>query len=230
MKKLKLAVILSTFVLVAGCSGRTTGQANTTKPETESNTEETTNNTESSLPEELSGLTKDENPDIVVTAAVLERMAILPGSTFRVSITVENKGEKAVTYSKGSGSYSIPAALLVQAEGLQPILPQDRLGAATADYQTGRLEPGDTLRFEYFIRAIEPAADFDQYTIDLYLDNQKYIADVSWEDLQKDHPDLAAAAPGSYEVRAFFMYHMSDDAFAEATGFAEGTFSVSVTK
>jgi len=177
------------------------------------------------------GLTENEYPGLEITATVLERMAILPGSVIRVNIVIENTGDQTVTFTQGSGTNTIPEALLVTADGLQPILPEDRLGISTMDFNVLQLLPGESVQFDWFVLAAEPNADFDNATRELFMQDELYVADLSWEELQEKVSDLTAAAPGSYDIHVYFRYLVGDeeaDIFGGDTGFTQTTFSVTI--
>ena len=164
-----------------------------------------------SFEEKLAGLTENEYPDLVVTAAVLERMAILPGSTFRVNVVIENQGEETVTFVIGSGSNVVPDALLINPEGLQPMRPVEGLGIATMDFQVDFLEPGEVLNFDLYVRAIQPNVNFANYSFELFQSEQEFIGDMDWETLSQRFPDLIAVAPGSYTISVYFLYSIAPD-------------------
>jgi len=177
-------------------------------------------------PAVIEGLIRDEYDGLEFSVNVLERKAILPGTPFQATLLVENKGDKTVTYVHGSGSFEIPEALFLYSGILQTVLPKDRLGVMTADYQTATLEPGDSLLFRLNVMAIEPDPDFDAYTLELYSDDGIYIFDMEWAALQERFPGLVAAQPGNYVLKAYFLYRVYDenepfDAFSGPTGFAE---------
>ena len=182
----------------------------------------------------LEGLVRDETSGIIVTAEVLERMAILPGMVFRVTVVVENTGDRTVTYTHGSGSWETPEAVFLRSGGLQPILPPDHLGVATMDFNIRELHPGESVRFSFNVIAIEPAEDFDMRTHNLFMENQTYIADLGWEDLQARYPDLTAVPQGSYTVEAFFLYTIADGddpfiAFGGPTNYAMAVCEVGIS-
>ena len=161
--------------------------------------------------EMLEGLTENEYPELVVTAAVLERMAILPGSTFRVNVVIENQGEETVTFVRGSGSNVVPDALMIRAKGLQPIFSMDNLGIATMDFQVDFLEPGEVLNFDLYVRAIKPNENIFDYTFELLQSDQEFIGDMEWETLSERFPDLEAVAPGPYTISVYFLYTVAPD-------------------
>ena len=184
--------------------------------------------------EEMTGmLTENEYPDLEVTAVVLERMAILPGSTIRVSVVITNNGDQTIAFVHGSGSNEVPDALKMVSEDLQPILPHVPFGIATMDFRVETLEPGESLNFSLFVRAIEPNEDFNAYTFSWYMDNQTYIGDADWESISQAFPNLKEVEPGPHSVSVYFFYSMVDssdvDIFgAEATGFNRTTLEIFV--
>ena len=236
MKKLKFVIVIAVLLVTSGCTGNMTGKDRTTQTESELNTqsEEASEENAEATRNRLKGLVLNEYPDLEITAAVLERKAILPGAVFPVNITVKNNGDRSIAYVRGSGSYEVPEALVIDAAGLQPILPVSHLGIATLDLRTEYLEPGEQLEYIWYVRAIEANDNFDQYTHDLYTEEQSYIGDLSWEELKDTFPDLIAAAPASYDIYVYFTYYIldteSENLFSETTGYAESIFSVSVTE
>ena len=178
-------------------------------------------------------LTENEYPDLEVTAVVLERMAILPGSTIRVSVAITNNGDQTIAFVHGSGSNEVPDALKMVSEDLQPILPHVSFGIATMDFRVETLEPGESLNFSLFARAIEPNEDFNQYSFIWYIDNQTYIGDADWESISQAFPNLKEVEPGPHSVSVYFFYTIVDssdmDIFgAEATGFNRTTLEIFV--
>ena len=185
------------------------------------------------IEDSIEGLTKDEYPDLVVTVAILERMAILPGSTVRVNVAIENRGEETIAFVKGSGSNIVPDALLMSAEGLQPIVTAGTHGMiATMDFNIEILEPGESLNFNLYVKVIEPNINFDDYTFKL-LEDGKDIANVDWGELNSMFPDLVKAAPGHYTINVYFLYKVVGegdfDMFGVSpTGFNVGTIELTV--
>jgi len=182
----------------------------------------------------LEGLTKDEYPGIEMSADVLERMALLPGMPVPVTVVVQNKGDKTVSYVQGSGSFETPQALFLRSDSLQPVIPRDQLGIMTMDFVTKELKPGESLLFKFSVMAIEPNAGFDGNTQALFLDEETYIADLEWPALQERYPDLTAVKPGSYTVSAFFIYTMASgdgeaDIFGGGTGYAQADCAIGIS-
>ena len=181
----------------------------------------------------LNGLNHNLYSGIEMSADVLPRAAIHPGSTVPVTVVISNTGDKTVVYTHGSGSADTPEAMHVRIPGLQPILPKDWLGAVTADFQSKELKPGETLNFTTFVRAIEPHASFNEYTHSRFTEQGTYIGDVEWEELQSLHTGLTAAAAGSFTGHAFFRYYVLDegdemDLTREAEGYASTEFTITI--
>ena len=187
----------------------------------------------SQIEEMTAMLIENEYPDLEVTAAVLERMAILPGSTIRVSVAITNNGDQTIAFVQGSGSNEIPDALKVISNDLQPILPHASFGIVTMDFRVDTLEPGESRNFSLFVRAIEPNEYFNKYSFDWYINNQTYIGDEDWETIHQEFPDLRAVQPGPHKVSIYFFYTIVDssdmDIFGvEATGFNRTTLEIFV--
>lgn len=247
MKKIKLAFILGGAAVFLLTACRATPDTKTTETESaaisESASETAAVKEESIVPEtstentardKLEGLTKDEYTDLTLTADVLERKAILPGSSIPLTVTITNNGDKTLIYTQGSGSFETPQALFLEIPKLQSILPKDYLGAATMDIRNGELPPSETLKYTMYIRAIEPNADFTDYTYDKWDKDQIYVANMEWTDIQREFGDLKAAAAEMYEGSVYFLYTVQDEENANpmpsATGYAKCTFSISVTE
>lgn len=248
MKKLVSIFVLAALVLAAGCNstGSRAGEPSAAPeviigeqdiPKGEAPAPES--GEESSMAEEsrdpLEGLTKDEYDGLEITAAVLVRRAILPGSVLPVTVVVTNNGDRTVAYTQGSGSSQTPQALVVQFDGLQPVLPEDHLGPMTMDFVTKELEPGESIQFVMNVLAVKPNESFDKYTYDLFNEEQTYIANLEWQDLQERYPDLAAAEPGSYEGTVSFRYSIVEGEgenrlFGSDSGYAQAEIAVSVTE
>ena len=186
-----------------------------------------------SIEEMTAMLIENEYPDLEITAAVLERMAILPGSTIRVSVGITNNGDQTIAFVHGSGSNEVPDALRLVSEDLQPILPPTPFGIATMDFRVETLKPGESLDFSLFVRAIEPNEDFNLYTFNWYMDNQTYIGEADWEAISQKFPSLKEVEPGAHRVSVYFFYTIVDsgdvDIFGiEATGFNRTTLEIFV--
>ena len=185
------------------------------------------------LEELTEGLTENEYPDLVVEAVVLERMAILPGSTIRVSVTIANEGEETVTFVKGSGSNVVPDALRIFSDDLQPILTPDRLGISTMDFVVETLEPGETLNYSLYVMAVKPNENIDNYAFQLLADGEGYIGELGWERVSQLLPSVMEVESGAHSVSVYFFYTIVNseemDMFGmEATGFNMTTLEIFV--
>ncbi|MDL2234339.1 hypothetical protein LJC63_12295, partial [Ruminococcaceae bacterium OttesenSCG-928-L11] len=200
-----------------------------------------TSASEEATPEEeeennpLKDLIKNQYEDLEITAAVLLRRAILPGSSIPVTVAITNNGDKTIFYTQGSGVFETPQALRTQFDGLQVVLPKDHLGIATMDFVTKELAPGESLEFVVNVLAIEPNEQFASYTYETYNEDEIYIADMEWPDLQEKYPDLTAAAAGSYTGTVNFLYTLpaedgAADPFSGATGYAQAEVTIGVTE
>jgi len=203
-------IILTTLLFITGC------QAGGTPSD---DTDTATVQDDGSVPDVLEGLTLNEYDGLEFTVNVLERKAILPGTPFVATVTIENKGDQTISYIQGSGSFTIPEAVFLYSGNLQTVIPQDHLGIATADFVTHDLKPGESLMFKLDAMAIEPHPDFRAYTFEMF-DEQVYIADMDWTDLQGRFPELVPAQPGNYMLKAYFLYSIADEnaQFAALTG------------
>ena len=255
MKRKQLPILLLSAVLLAGCTGTGGTSAETPTAEVttavdETSTAETsagiTPNTTETVQETstgdetteadinpYAGLTLNEYEGLEMTAAILPRNAIIPGITVPVTIVITNTGDQTVSYVQGSGSFTTPQALHLETAGLQPILPQDHLGAATMDYVIKELKPGESLNYVLNVKTIEPNENFDNYTYDLFNKDQQYIGDMDIAELFETYEDLKPAAAGAYEGTATFVYYLAEDTenvnvFGEATGYIQTPFTISV--
>ena len=178
------------------------------------------------------GLTENEYHGLEMTVAVLERMAILSGSVFRVNIVIQNNGDETIAFTHGSGSFSIPDALRVFSADLQVIPPEDRMGIATTDFQVKELLPGESLQFDWYVLAAEPYANFDMATMDLFMQDQVAMADLSWGEIQEAIPGIVEVAPGSYDINVYFRYHISGGdemaLFGEDTSYIRSVLTVGI--
>ena len=181
----------------------------------------------------VEGLVRDEYDGLEITASVLERKAILPGFGVPVSVTVKNTGDKTISYVQGSGSHTTPSALVVEVDGLQTARYKDHLGAATMDFVTKDLKPGEAVSFVAYVMTIEPHPDFSKYTDELFGDGQQYIAEADWSALQERFGELKAAGNGVYDGRAYLRYSIQEDGGGltltqEPTGFSQGDFTINI--
>lgn len=256
MKRKQLPILILSAVMLAGCSGTGTPATDpaavtetTTAGETADtgssaeiipNTIETAQETVASTADDeavtdpYAGLTLNQYEGLEMTAAVLPRNAIIPGSTVPVTIVIANTGDQTVSYVQGSGSFTTPQALHLEITGLQPILPKDHLGAATMDYVVKELKPGESLKYILNIKTIEPNENFNNYTYDLFNKDQAYIGDMDIAELFDTYEDLKPVAAGAYEGTATFVYYLADDSetanvFGEATGYVQSPVIIPVT-
>ena len=235
MKKYLILLILAT-VFATGCTtGPKTQAAPDPSPEPQPDNQPPGVQEAGPAPDFLADLTKDEYDGLDFSVNVIERSAILPGMVFQATVLVENKGDKTLSYTQGSGSFETPDALVLYSDTLQTVLTRDRLGIMTMDFVTNELKPGDNLLFKLPVMAIEPSPDFNACAFELF-GEELYIADMEWPDLQERYPDLAAVEPGAYTLKAFFRYSIREggeagqfDAFGGDTGYAEAECTVSVS-
>lgn len=244
MRKAFLSFVLAVMLFViAGCG--TNNQANDIKltseaPESTETPAEAPTEPPTSIPPALSikqrlgNVVKDAYTGIEIDAFIRERKAILPGFAIPVTVVVRNTGDETIDYVQGSGSYQTPEAVFIGVDGLQAVLPKDHLGPTTLDFRTQELKPGDELEFTMYVMAIEPDPNFDTYSIEMYSDNERYIAEQEWQELQEEFPDLIPAASGSYQGHAYFIYYVrgesgASDFTTEPTGYAQYDFQISVS-
>jgi hypothetical protein len=245
MRKVSIIAVLFLMVLMTGCSGKEDKSKLESDTElqtqwaTEESTEtlleesESTINQESEEPlskkeqirEVVSGLEKDEYPELEITVAEKE-MDALPGDTVNIEFTIENTGTKEISYTHGSGSRQIPQALMYETDGLQTIMPKDYLGAATLDMRMKILAPGEKLELTAAVRVMEPNDSFDEESYKLYQEEEKYIGDMTWDELHEKYPDFAAAKAGTYHAQIYFLYSVleeetKDTLLTEATGYTQ---------
>ena len=235
MKKYLIVLIIAT-VFAAGCgTGQKAQEPAEPSPEPGPDNQSPGMQEGGSAPDFLEGLAKDEYDGLDFTVNVLERSAILPGMVFQATVLIENKGDKTLSYTQGSGSFETPDALTLYSDTLQAVPPQDRLGIMTMDFVVNELKPGDSLLFKLPVMAIEPDPGFGTYAFELF-GEEIYIADMEWTGLKERYPDLKAAEPGAHTLKAFFRYSVSGgdeaggfDAFGGDTGYAEAECVVSVS-
>lgn len=243
MRKAFLSSVLAVMLLmIAGCG--VNNQANDIKlapeaPESTEIIEEAPTEPPAEIPpapdieQRFGNAVKNAYTGIEIDAFIRERKAILPGSAIPVTVIVRNTGDETVDYIQGSGSYQTPEALFIGVDGLQAVLPKDHLGPMTMDFRTLELNPGDELEFVMYVMAIEPNAKFDTYSIEMYSDSNKYIAERDWQELQEEFPDLLPAESGTYQGQAYFIYYMRgesgvSDFTTEPNGYAEYDFQITV--
>lgn len=258
MKKVIAIALMLTLSLsaLAGCGSGPAAQATdpgteptpsaevATPTPTEAGGEETQAPEETLPPEEtespeaptiasmLEGLEKNAYESLVFTAEAAGEPAA-PGAAIPITVTVKNEGEETVVYVQGSGSHTTPDALLLEAEGLQAVKAKDKLGIATMDYVVKELKPGEELTFTLYVMAIEQHEQFDTYSYELNGED-KYIAEMSFAELQEKYPELTAAAPGEYSGSVYFRYFTKaageDSLFGEANSYAQAEFAITVAE
>jgi len=221
-KKLVLvpAFILSILLLTTGCQAYGSDTPEEQTPEAQPPTVQGGG----SVPDVITGLTVNEYDGLDISVNVLERMAILPGNVFQATVLVENNGDKTVSFVQGSGSFQTPEAIFLYSDTLQTIIPQDHLGIMTMDFVTQELKPGESLLYKLDVIAVKPNPDFDAYTFEMF-DEGTYIGDMEWSVMQERFPGLVAVEPGSYSLKAYFLYRIADEneqfaAFEGPTGYA----------
>lgn len=183
----------------------------------------------------LAKLTKNEYPELSIAAEITEKSAILPGSAVKVTITLKNNGDKTIVYEHGSGTFETPQALFMRTSDLQPVIPKDHLGVATMDFQNKELKPGEEKTFDLHLIVIKPNDEFATMTHTVFDSENKYIVDLEWDVLHDKYPSLEKAAVGDYTGEVYFTYYVMEEgatmsATAEPTGYAEASFSLTVTE
>ena len=235
MKKqlpLTLTLIIAIILITTGCQvygqeSADPSQDQTAEGQTPSVQEDSTE------PDAIAGLTQDEYDGLTFTVKVLERNAILPGMSFTATVLVENTGDKTISYVHGSGSFETPEAVFLYSDSLQPVIPADHLGVMTMDFATYVLEPGDSLLFKLNVMAVEPNPNFDDLTFEMFNEGT-YIADMDWDTLHGLDPSLVAVQPGSYTLKAYFLYRIHDEndpfsGFDGPTAFAVAETTITVS-
>lgn len=183
------------------------------------------------LEKQLKDLELDSYPELTIDAAILERKAILAGTSFEVHVTIKNEGDKTVIFPHGSGTAEIPDAVYVYSDGLQTVIPAGNLGPMTMDMRYNELAPGETAEFVYTLMAVEPNKDFDEFTWDAFSgENSTYIADLTPEELAERFPELTFVTPDTYDIHAVFLYSVAgeEDPVGNPTSYAEKTIQVSI--
>lgn len=212
MKKLILTITALIFALT-GCAAGTappTGQPMSGESESEIVPPGGGDGllSELAVPGQAEGLVPDLYDGLVMTAEVVTEGNIPPGGAFEVAVGLENTGEMTVAYVQGSGRWATPQSLFGEAEHLQYVLPRDNLGIATMDFVVKFLEPGERADFKLVFMAVEPTEGFTELTHNLFYEQNKYIADLSPDNLSEMFPELAFTAPGEYEAGAFLLYSL----------------------
>ena len=179
----------------------------------------------------LRDLIRDQYGELELTVAVSDYEEVLPGSTIPIIITIANNGDEKISYTVGSGSFEVPRALILNIPDLQPVLPKSHLGAVTMDLMYKELPPGDQVQYTLFVRVIEPNDNFVNYSHQLWLEGEEYIAYVEWPALLEKFPGLKAAQPGDYEGYIYFLYALGDvesHIMLGETGYTRVNFRISV--
>lgn len=247
MKRLVL-IMLAMTMLLSGC-GNNKNSAKGKEPKDDVSSkvsEDAASSEESSKPdpvversakenieEQIATLQKDIYPELQITAAVLERKAILPGDIFKVSISVTNSGTKDVSFENGSGSYAVPESIKIYIDGMQVIPQQDRLGPVTLDLSYKSIKAGETLTFDYYVAAIKESDEFMDIASQFFIEQDKYIGDMSPEELLKAYPDLVVSDNGGYQGQVFFTYMAPSesgevDLTMSANGYAQAEFGITI--
>lgn len=166
---------------------------------------------EGSVEKVLADLVEGQYPELAMTATVKDD-EVKPGEAVVVEVTVSNEGDETLVYTRGSHILENPDALLMQVEGLQPVMSKDQLeameDAATRNDATRELTPGDEETFEMHVMAIMPDEDFEERTHTAFASDNDYLADLEWDELQERYPELSKAAVGSYTGNAYFTYYV----------------------
>lgn len=203
------APVLSLAVATAMLAGSLASSSSTSSSASTSGTET------DGVEQVLSTLMEGQYPELAMTVEMVED-SVAPGAAAEVKITLANEGDKTLVYSQGSYTMENPAALLMEVEGLQPVMSRDQLEALTDDtsrqYQGPTLlEPGEDKTFEMYVMAIEPNAEFEERTYSVFTMDDEYIADLQWEELYELYPDLVKAEAGTYTGHAYFTYYVLQD-------------------
>jgi hypothetical protein len=183
----------------------------------------------------LEDLTLNEYADLSLTAAVLERKAILPGSFVPITVTVSNNGDKTISYVQGSGGYTIPNALSWSIAELTWVWPEDRLGVATSDFVAKQIVPGESVNFVVYVMTIEQNPEqFEAAARELYDTDGMYISNMEWSVLQEKYPWMTPVPAGSYTGEVSFQYSIDDGSgnvpLTGPTGYAQTEIIIGVTE
>ena len=240
LKKIIVAVVMAMALLaVIGCTKSNTNQNSSSTPP-ESSEVDASSDISQAEPEEnpqiedlFAGLVENNYEGLEISAEILPRNAILPGMSVPITIIIANNGDKEINYVQGSGSFTIPLALTVEANGLQPVISEDKLGIYTTDYVTRQLLPGESIRFVMNVMTVVPNANFDAYTFELLNKEEAYIADLTLEEIQDKYPDIEVVEPGKYEGSAYFKYFVAPDEgempmMPDANSYAKADFAINV--
>ena len=240
MKKISLIALALCLVLsLAACNQKPAPDSSSeSEVEPVANTNPGTENPDttggdSTSPDSVASLTLDEYDGLVITATLPDDGSVAPGAAIPVAVTIQNTSDKTIAYIRGSGSFSTPQGLTGGAEHLQYVIPKDNLGIATMDFRVEELVPDEGIAFTLYFMAIEPSSEFDTYTYDAFNNNQTYIADMSWEDIQAAHTDLVATETGSYTGAVYLHYSLLSEGSqpimsSDPTGYAQADFTVEI--
>lgn len=212
------APVLSLAVAAAmlgGSLAASSSSASSSSSSSSSTSSSTSGSETNGVEQVLSTLMEGQYPELAMTAE-MKGESVEPGAATTVEITLSNEGDKTLVYSQGSYTMENPSALLMEVEGLQPVMSKDQLEAVTDDTSRRNmdpilLEPGEEKVFEMEVLAIEPNAGFDERTYTLYTVDDEYIADLEWEELYELYPDLVKAEAGTYTGHAYFTYYVLQD-------------------
>lgn len=233
-----LALALSA-ALLAGCTSASAATTSSSKASSASSSSSaTTTMDKTDIERMLAELMENEYSDLVVTAKV-EETDVVPGGVAKVEITVSNEGDKTIVYTRGSHLLENPDALLMEVEGLQPIMSKDQLEAmddsSKSEDRMHKLEAGKKETFDMHVLAAKPNAEFDERTHHVYASDNKYLADLEWDAIHAMYPDLEKAAVGSYEGHAYFTYYVLADGAEISTsqtptGYSMANFTIKVAE
>ena len=179
----------------------------------------------------VEGLTPDLYDGIALTVTPTTDATVQPGDVISFEVVIENTGDQSIVYPHGSGSATTPSAIQLTFDGLQTILPEDRLGPQTMDMRYEELKPGESLQYTLHVMAIEPNESFDLWTYDLYTKEDLYIGDLDASALQVDHPEVVLAPSGTYNGTLVFQYTLPDgntSVLANPNGYAAETIHLQI--
>lgn len=248
MIKRMIFMVLVLAMVFVGCTPKKSGSEDKTSsveppvstpdesetPEQSQTNPETDKTRKEIIEEQIAGLKKDLYPELELSAAILERKAILQGDVFRIKVEIKNAGTKDITLPFGSGSNDVPDALKIYIDGIQIIPQKSEIGPATMDMQTKDLPAGESLSYDYYAVAIKESADFSSVFTQLYVNEQKYVGEMTAEEIAKAYPELELSDKGSYVGKVFLMYFAPEDGeeydfTTGANGYAEAEFGVGIS-